>query len=144
VLFIEGSSERSLSSKIKLYDVARSSLNEAKEDFEDIIRQKGLAIWDKNDSRLAKLKNYFERFYSNPSCPPAPSCSSVLKVLGIITGLDGAEGLGGILNYERYLLIRCGYLLDLQINAVEEKHKTEGGYTENLHKKRVAYIYSKR
>lgn len=30
------------------------------------------------------------------------------------------------------LLIRCRYLLDKQMIAVEEKHKTEGGYRENL------------
>jgi len=103
-----------------------------------------MSIKPKNDPRLTKLKNYFEKPYSTPSYPPSPSCPSVLKVLGIITGLEGAEGLEAILNYERDLLIRCGYLLDLQINAVEEKHKTEGGYNENLHKKRVAYIYGKR
>lgn len=35
---VEGSSERSLSNKLKLYDVAKSSLNEILEDFEDILR----------------------------------------------------------------------------------------------------------
>jgi len=35
---VEGSAERSLSSKLKLYDVAKASGMEALEDFEDIIR----------------------------------------------------------------------------------------------------------
>jgi len=37
------------------------------------------------------------------------------------------------------LLTRNGYLMDKQINAVEEKHKKEGGYRENLFKKRMDY-----
>lgn len=38
---VEGSSERSLSSKLKLYDVAKASSMEALEDFEDILRLEG-------------------------------------------------------------------------------------------------------
>jgi four helix bundle suffix protein len=42
-------------------------------------------------------------------------------------------------NYEIDLLIRSGYLLDKQMNALEEKHTKEGGYNENLLKKRLSY-----
>lgn len=73
---VEGSSERSLSSKLKLYDVAKASGMEALEE--------------------------------------------------------------AVVNYLIDLLKRGGYLLDKQINAVEEKHRTEGGYRENLLKKRLA------
>jgi len=41
------------------------------------------------------------------------------------------------------LLTRSGYLLDKQINSVEEKHKAEGGYKENLLKKRLNYRNSR-
>lgn len=138
---VEGSSERSLSSKLKLYDVAKSSGMEALEDFEDIIRHRQLSRWSKDDPRLRKLQQVFE--YSNPSYPSTssyPSVSSVLAVFGKEKeGLEGKEELEIVVNYEIDLLIRCGYLLDKQINAVELKHKTEGGYKENLLKKRLDY-----
>lgn len=134
---VEGSSERSLSSKLKLYDVAKSSGMEALEDFEDILRLEHLPRWGKEDPRLKKLRQVFEGYpIPNPSDPPTPSTSSVLKVLG---GLEGKEGLEAIANYLIDLLTRSGYLLDKQINAVEEKHQREGGYRENLLKKRLAF-----
>ena len=51
---LEGSSERSLSSKLHLYDVSKSSGQEALEDFEDILGIEGLLRWDKSDLRLRK------------------------------------------------------------------------------------------
>ncbi len=129
---VEGSSERSLSSKLKLYDVAKASSMEALEDFEDILRLEELLKWEKFDPRLKKLQQFFEP----PSNPPAPSYPSVLKALG---GIEGREGLEGIVNYLIDLLKRGGYLLDRQINAVEEKHQKEGGYKEKLLKKRLEY-----
>lgn len=134
---VEGSSERSISSKLKLYDVAKSSGMEALEDFEDILRLEGLTHWNKDDPRLKKLRQLFEGYPNpNPSNPPTPSISSLKKELG---GLEGKEGIDAIVNYVIDLLVRSGYLLDKQINAVEEKHMREGGYRENLLKKRLEY-----
>ena len=129
---MEGSSERSLSTKLKLYDVAKASGMEAREDFEDILRRMGLTRWSKDDPRLARLRQTFE------STPPTsfllPSIS-----LWVRKELEGREGLEEIVNYELDLLIRCGYLLDQQIRAVEKKHMEEGGYSEKLLKKRLEY-----
>ncbi len=137
---VEGSSERSLSSKLKLYDVAKASSMEALEDFEDILRMKNLIRWNKEDQRLIKLRQIFEGYPfpnpSNSSPPPYPSVKSVSEVLG---GLEGKEEIEAVINYLIDLILRSGYLLDKQINAIEEKHRTEGGYNENLLKKRLAY-----
>lgn len=134
---VEGSSERSLSSKLKLYDVAKSSGMEALEDFEDILKIEKLPRWDKDDPRLKKLRQLFEGYpLPNPSTPPNPSISSLKKALG---GLEGRDGLEAVVNYLVDLLIRSGYLLDKQINAVEAKHEREGGYNENLLRKRLEY-----
>lgn len=131
---VEGSSERSLSSKLKLYDVAKASGMEAREDFEDILRRLGLLRWGKDDPRLIKLRHIFE---SPPSIPfSVPSIFTWVKTR---KELEGRGGLEEIVNYELDLLIRCGYLLDQQIRAVEELHKTTGGYNENLLKKRLQY-----
>ncbi|MEK9143082.1 MAG: four helix bundle protein [Patescibacteria group bacterium] len=134
---VEGSSERSLSSKLKLYDVAKASGMEAREDFEDILRRLGLSRWSKDDPRLAKLRHIFE---SSPSPSLSfPSISLWVREQMKVKGKDGLEGLEEIANYELDMLIRCGYLLDQQIRAVEKKHTEEGGYRENLLKKRLEY-----
>lgn len=147
---VEGSSERSLSSKLKLYDVSRSSSQELLEDYEDILRLENLSRWNKNDSRLIKIRRIIENYPSNlsapscPSVPPKPSVSSVLEAAGLkgkrrIRRGEGQKEVEIIANYMIDLLTRCNYLLDCQINAVEEKHRTEGGYNENLLKKRLDY-----
>lgn len=145
---VEGSSERSLSSKLKLYDVAKSSLNEILEDFEDILRLEKISRWMRNDWRLVKLHQAIEGYpSSSPSAPSLPSFPSVFLVLEAL-GTRGERGIRRtreeveiIVNYLIDVLTRCGYLLDKQINAVEEKHRTEGGYRENLLKKRLDYKY---
>ncbi|MBI4225514.1 hypothetical protein HY612_00190 [Candidatus Roizmanbacteria bacterium] len=137
---VEGSSERSLSRKLNLYDVAKSSGMEALEDFEDILRRERLPRWRKDDPRLKKLHQIFEGYpISNPSKPSLPSHPSVQAVLEALGRLEGREGLESIINYLIDLLIRNGYLLDRQMNAVEEKHQREGGYREMLLKKRLEY-----
>ena len=136
---VEGSGERSLSKKLNFYTSAKSSGMEALEDFEDILRHERLPRWNRYDPRLMKLHQIFEGYPpipSPPSIPPFPSVKAVRDVLG---GLEGKEGLDLVVNYMIDLLTRSGYLLDKQINAVEEKHKREGGYHENLLKKRLAY-----
>lgn len=137
---VEGSSERSLSSKLKLYDVAKASGMEALEDFEDILRFEKLIRWKKDDPKLKKLCQVYEN-YPNPnpfypSNPPLPSVNNILQSLGELKGKDAIEA---IVNYLIDLLARSGYLLDRQINAVEEKHQKEGGYREKLLQKRLAY-----
>lgn len=135
---VEGSSERSLSAKLKLYDVAKSSGMEALEDFEDILRHENLPRWSKDDQRLKKLRQIFEG-YPNPSNSPIPSHPSVRSVAEALGGLEGEEGLEAVVNYLIDLLTRSGYLLDKQINAVEDKHQREGGYNEKLLRKRLEY-----
>jgi S23 ribosomal protein. len=135
---VEGSSERSLSRKLNLYDVAKSSGMEALEDFEDILRREGMLKWSKDDPRLRKIHSFFEHFSnpSNPSTTPFPSVAKVCEVLG---GLEGREATEAVVNYLIDLLIRSGYLLDKQMNSLEEKHAKEGGYNENLLKRRIEY-----
>lgn len=130
---VEGSSERSLSSKLKLYDVAKASGMEAREDFEDILRRMGLSRWNKDDPRLAKLRQIFESLSSTSLSVPSISTWVHQREK------EGRDGLEEIVNYELDLLIRCGYLLDQQVRAVEKKHTEEGGYSENLLKKRLEY-----
>jgi four helix bundle suffix protein len=135
---VEGSSTKSLSSKIQLYSVSKASGMEALEDCEDILRFEQLPLWQKDDPRLIHLHGIFE--YPNPSnspVPPYPSFKAIQEALG---GLEGREGLETVVNYLIDLLKRSGYLIDHQIRSLEEKHRTEGGYRENLLKKRLDYL----
>ncbi len=88
---VEGSAERSLSTKLKLYDVAKSSGMESKEDFEDILRMERFPLWNKTDPRLLKLRKVFENYPPSPSYPSTPPFSSVSSVLepGEISGTRG-------------------------------------------------------
>ncbi len=53
----EGSQASGTSKKteLKLTNVARASLEELRLDYEDFLRQRGLAIWEKGDPRRAEL-----------------------------------------------------------------------------------------
>lgn len=150
---VEGSEERSLSSKLKLWDVARSSGGELIEDCEDFLRQNALPRWHKNDPRLVRLRAVLEG-YRPRSVSSGTSVTSGTP-LTRVTAADVLQVVGGtkstrstrlteeeleiVLNYLLDVLIRCGYLLDKQINAIEKKHQTEGGYTERLYRKRKEY-----
>src|SRR5574342_1235535 len=93
---VEGSSERSLSSKLKLYDVAKASGMEALEDFEDILRLANLPRWHKNDPRLIKLRRIFEGYSPGQSNPSYPSIPSRPSVTAVVEGVDGREGKEGL------------------------------------------------
>src|SRR5512147_1725942 len=53
----EGSQASGTSKKteLKLTNVARSSLEELRLDYEDFLRQRGLSLWDRTDPRRAEL-----------------------------------------------------------------------------------------
>lgn len=109
---------------------------------EDILRLESLPRWSKDDSRLLKIRNKIEIFDPCSSVSPGPSCSSVLETLGIRGTRKTRwtrQEIEIIVNYLIDLNARSNYLLDQQIRAVEEKHQKEGGYNENLLKRRLEY-----
>lgn len=117
----EGYLERSLKSYIKLLGVALASLGELLEDYEDFLRQRGLPQWDKNDPRVREMRAM--RVVGNiPHLPHFPHIphDPVLAANLMIT-----------------LCQRAMFLLGRQIASLEQKFIREGGYTENLFKKRL-------
>lgn len=123
----EGASQgTSLKGYIKLLGIARGSLEELLEDYKDFSRQKNIPLLGKGDEMVNKVKkvNRVERekilFPFIPSSPSLPSLPSFL-----------------CLSYLLDLIIRTNYLLDRQIKSLEEKFVREGGYSENLLKKRL-------
>lgn len=116
-----GQSRTSKKGEIKLLGVSLGSIEELITDFEDFLRQKKLTVWPKTDARI----NSF-------------------RALGIAaTKLDFPTKVELPKNPEQaanLLLTFCHqltYLLSRQIAALEEKFAKEGGFTENLLRRRL-------
>lgn len=119
----EGSQASGTSKKfeLKLVGVARASLEELLLDYEDFLRQRGLALWGKNHPtaqvvrRLAYEENrsYLTyRIYIEES-PPEVAANTLVC-----------------------LIHQTNYLLDQQLRQLERDFLKEGGFTERLYQSR--------
>ena len=124
----EGSLEKSLKSYIKLLGVSRASYGELIEDYVDFLRLRKLALWDKDDTRVKEIRKV--RIGENSNLPNLPNW--VNKPNREKNPENFANLLITLINME------C-YLLDKLIRRLEEKFIKEGGYTENLFKRRLNY-----
>ena len=130
---VEGASQgTSLKGYIKLLGVALGSLKELYEDYGDFARQREVEVWGKSSRRDAWVKRilfsqlegykrgkgYKTELPLNPSNPLDPTWA---------------------VNYLLNLINLTTYMLKNQIRSLEEKFAREGGYTENLFKKRLRY-----
>lgn len=118
---VEGSTERtSQKSELYLLGVARASLQELLEDFEDFLRQHSLRQWRKEDPIAEQVRQLAYR--TNRSCGTYKSY------------LGNPETAA---NTAICLIHQANFLLDRQIKILEEKFIKEGGYTEKLHQQRL-------
>ena len=118
---VEGSLEKSLKMNIKLTGVSRGSFGELLEDYKDFLRTRGLKIWDKDDPRVRKIR--ISRIFPNSS-----------NSTDLTNWTNSPESFANLMIT---LLSRENYLLDQMIRALERKFINEGGYTENLFRKRI-------
>lgn len=126
-----GQSQTSKKGEIKLLGVAKASLEELLMDCEDFLRQNNFEIYPKTHSkiinfrqiafRLTNISNLSDlgHLIENPKLPDNPQ--------------DAA-------NFLLTLCHQATYLLDRQIKSLEKKFIKEGGFTENLFKKRFKYL----
>lgn len=119
----EGSTNESLSSYIQLSSVARGSNEELSIDYEDYLRQHRLSIWGKDDPRI-RIFREFRVFWISPKIPNTPKLPNQPE--------EAANMLLTFCQMEGYLLAR-------HVASLEEKHQKEGGFKENLLKKRLDY-----
>jgi len=145
----EGSQASGTSKKmeLKLTNVARASLEELRLDFEDYLRQRGLAQWPREDARRAELI----------AARPA-TADDVAEWAQAVHGQDGQSGQHGRGKTETkstastkstmstfpeiaangalaLLAVACS-LLDRQITTLEKNFVEEGGFTERLYRVR--------
>lgn len=119
----EGYTGESLSSYIKLSGVAHGSNEELSLDYEDFLRQRGLPIWPKDDQRVRKFREFRVvwiglKTLNTPTLPNDPT--------------EAANMMLTLCQMESYLLHKL-------VTSLEEKHTKEGGFSENLLKKRLRY-----
>jgi restriction system protein len=119
----EGSQASGTSKKfeLKLVGVARASLEELLLDYEDFLRQRGLALWGKNHPtaqvvrRLAYEENRSYLTYRSyiEESPPEVAANTLVC-----------------------LIHQTNYLLDQQLRQLEQAFLKEGGFTERLYQSR--------
>ncbi len=118
----EGSQASAVSKKteIKLVGVARASLEELLIDFEDFLRQRNLKLWEKDSPEALAVRALSYR---------TDKTYSTYK-----TYLSAPEKAANVIIC---LIHQANFLLDRQLQALEKAFISEGGYSENLFKKRL-------
>lgn len=118
----EGSQASATSKKteIKLVGVARASLEELLIDYEDYLRQHNLKLWGKDSLEAKEIR--------------ALSYKTDKTYTTYRTYLKSAE-VGA--NTLICLIHQANYLLDRQLQVLEKAFVEQGGYSENLFKKRL-------
>lgn len=122
---VEGALEKSFEGNIKLTGVSRASYGELSEDFKDYLRREKLGLWEKNDPRVLKIRAFRETVGQPTN----------LTNLSNLTNLNLGKG-EDFANLMICLIYKQTYLLDQLLRAQEEKFIKEGGFRENLFKKR--------
>lgn len=119
----EGSRASGTSKKteLKLVNVARASLEELLDDYQDFLRQHVLPIWGKADPRAEAVRKL--AYESNRSYQTYQS----------YIGQGSAEVAANTLIC---LIHQANYLLDQQLRQLEKEFLEDGGITERLHRAR--------
>ena len=118
----EGYLQKSIEGKLKLLSVARGSLEELLNDYLDYLRQHQLMIWGKDDPRSLAIRrlvyNSYKDYndYKDYISPPETAANTMV-----------------------ILINQTNQLLDQKLRWTEEQFVKEGGFRENLLKKRLEY-----
>lgn len=121
---VEASLEKSAKMNIKLTGVSRGSFGELLEDYKDYLRTYRLDLWSKDDPRVLEIR-------AQRVAPNETNRSNVSNWSNFTKGPEA------FCNLMVTLLNRENYLLDQMLRSLEEKFVREGGYTENLFRRRL-------
>lgn len=123
----EGYTQKSLESRIKLVGVARGSLEELLNDYQDYLRQHNLRFWEKDSSEARKVRALVYNPYNCYKNYKDYNSSGELAANAMIC-----------------LINQTNQLIDQKLRWLEESFIKEGGFRENLFKKRMDYRKGKR
>ena len=125
----EGNKQKSLELYIKLAGISRGSLEELLKDYLSFARQNSIDIWDKPRCvrEIREIGRIWEIIKKNPTLPDSPNFPDLPK--------EKAKAVNLMLT----LINQANFLTDRLIDSLLEKHQKEGGFSENLLKRRVNY-----
>jgi len=127
----EGSRASATSSQteLRLINVARASLDELLLDFEDYLRQRGLAQWLKDSPEAMAVRRVGQRLgqAGNPANQANPTDQDEIYCPWLASH-DPAVVANAII----CLIHQANYLLDQQVRGLERDFVTGGGYSEQL------------
>ncbi|OGG29394.1 hypothetical protein A3A63_02490 [Candidatus Gottesmanbacteria bacterium RIFCSPLOWO2_01_FULL_46_9] len=129
---VEGSLEKSQASDMMLTGVARASFGELLEDYRDFLRERVLPVWERDDPRVLRIRNFRETVQQETN----------LTNLAHWANLN-FENEANYANLMICLLHKENYLLDQLSRAKERMFVEKGGFRENLFKKRSEYKKNK-
>jgi len=120
---VEASSQPTSSKiELKLLGIARGSLQELLEDYEDFLRQRQLRQWSQHDAEaqqvraLAYKSNRTYETYRTYLASPEMAANAAICLIN-----------------------QANFLLDRQIKSLEKKFVKNGGWTEKIRKEREQY-----
>lgn len=125
---VEGSQENSLESNLKLSGVSRASYAELIEDYTDFLWKKGLKVWDKNDSRVLRLRAILINPHETHATHEAHERNGI--------SFDDAEAFANLMIT---LCTKEGFLMDRFLKGIEKSFIEKGGFRENLFKRRLEF-----
>lgn len=148
----EGSQASGTSRKteLKLTNVARASLEELRLDYEDFLRQKGLALWPKGDLRRQALVDgrpkdlegifaWKDAVLGGLGGPSGRKSGQETESTASTTSTESTEPEVLANGAHALICVACA-LLDRQLRAQEEAFMREGGFTERLYRARKEYL----
>lgn len=129
----EGNQQASLEGYIKLTGVNRASLEELLKDFLSFARQNKISIWGKEETvrRVGEVGKVWDILKNTPTLPDYPNFP------------DLPDSLPEAVNLMITLINQAIYLQKRLQSSLEEKFIKEGGFRENLLKRRVEYKKSR-
>ncbi|MCL5091184.1 MAG: four helix bundle suffix domain-containing protein [Patescibacteria group bacterium] len=130
---VEGSLEKSCEGNIKLTGVGRASYGELLEDFKDFLGRRKFTLWSKNDPRVLKIRAFRETVGKETNLTNLANWANL--------DLKNPEDFANLMIC---LIYKETFLLDQLLRAQEEKFVKEGGFRENLFKRRREYLNSQK
>jgi len=118
----EAYSQKSVEGRLKLLGVARGSLEELLNDYQDFLRQRHLAVWTKDSPQAHRVRSIAYKNYKS---------YNDYKIY--INNPEAAA------NAIVCLINQTNRLLDQKLRWIEERFVKEGGFRENLFKKRMEF-----
>ncbi len=123
----EGNQQASLEGYIKLVGVNKASLEELLKDFLAFARQNKIPIWSKEETvgKVRELGEVWEILKSSPTLPDFPNFPNL------------PNNTAQAVNLMITLVNQAIYLQKRLLQSLEEKFVNEGGFRENLFRKRL-------